>query len=152
MARLFFPQKYNKRFALCYWQIYMAWGSPSWHAQWCAIGIVTSREPNSPNKRRGICVDLSLDTMHPKYPLILFGSEGVPYLLFFFIPLVINVMSLFFFKLWQRTIWHKMTSVYRCDLKLHLLFKQMIETLHSTPSIARCRNHWGCTLRYEFLK
>ena len=57
-------------------------GTPSWLAQWCALGAGTSRGTLSyvwhPTRliNEGGCGDMSMDTLHLKDPLVLFGFEG----------------------------------------------------------------------------
>ena len=52
------------------------------HTSWCAIGVGTFQGTLSwcgtlfALWKEGGCVDLSMDSLHLKYPLVLFGSEG----------------------------------------------------------------------------
>ena len=50
------------------------------HTLWCAIGVGAFQGTGMCHPARlikeGGCVDLSLDTLHLKWPLFLFGSEG----------------------------------------------------------------------------
>ena len=66
--------------------------------------------------KEGGCVDLSMDTLHLRYPLVLFGSKGSALLS----PRMI-VLSLLFNNdkgpLYANVVWHCMTFVCRCAFK-----------------------------------
>ena len=121
----------------------LKWFSPQGLALWCAVGAVTSPPPPPPLPGKpkllwhpvrlikdGGCVDLSMDTMHPKATLDLKALLLLS--LFYLLQPKLKIVCHFFFDngkgpLFGNMSWHLMVIVCQCAFK---------------PSFIHLKWHW----------